>query len=102
MPKSADQMNRYQSLINLIFFKHWKKGVREFVFERHEIESGAKHLKIVLPKNIGDAVYSMRYRTPLPKSVAQTQPKGFEWVIEGAGRSKYRFKLVPMARIRPG
>ena len=93
--------NRYQALIELIFFNHWKAGTKQFVFLRQEIESGAQRLGIQLPKNIGDAVYSIRYRTPLPASVSETQPKGFEWIIEGAGKSKYRFKLVQASRILP-
>jgi hypothetical protein len=31
----------------------------------------------------------------------ETQPKGSEWIIEGAGRSLYRFKLVAATRIVP-
>jgi hypothetical protein len=30
-----------------------------------------------------------------------TQSVGREWIIEGAGRSKYRFRLVPATRIKP-
>ncbi len=75
--------------------------MREFVFLRSEIEDAANQLKLALPKNQGDAVYAIRYRTPLPKAVIDAQPKGFEWIIEGAGRAKYRFKLVPANRIRP-
>jgi hypothetical protein len=30
-----------------------------------------------------------------------TQPSGQEWVIEPAGRARYRFKLVPATRILP-
>ncbi len=56
---------------------------------------------IVLPRNLGDVIYSIRYRTPLPESVLATQPPGSEWIIEGAGRSRYRFKLVRVNRIEP-
>ncbi|HVU06823.1 MAG TPA: endonuclease [Candidatus Paceibacterota bacterium] len=100
MPESKET-SRYKAIIGHIFRNHWKKGIREFVFVRPEIEDAAKKLSIALPKNVGDAVYSIRYRTPLPSSIVDTQPKGLEWIIEGAGRSKYRFKLVPATRIRP-
>ena len=46
-------------------------------------------------------VYSIRYRVPLPERVRDTQPKGREWIIEGAGKSRYRFKLVNATRIAP-
>jgi hypothetical protein len=101
MPKPGVETNRYKAIIERIFFAHWKKGTREFIFLRSEIEDAATQLKMILPKNFGDAVYSIRYRTPLPNSVVDSQPKGLEWIIEGAGKGKYRFKLVPANRIRP-
>ena len=97
----STETNRYKALIEQIFSNHWSKGATAFEFHRDEIKQTAKHLKIVLPDNIGDVPYSFRYRTPLPNSIIETQPKGLEWIIEGAGRSRYRFKLVPATRIRP-
>ena len=55
----------------------------------------------VAPKNIGDVIYSSRYRNALPAKVVATQPDGQEWIIEGQGRARYRFRLVPEARIVP-
>ena len=95
------QPNRYKALIEKIFFAHWTKGCKEFGFERAEIKAAAQTLRIKLPDNIGDVPYSFRYRIPLPASIINTQPKGLEWIIEGAGKSKYRFKLVPATRVRP-
>ena len=93
--------NRYRAIIETIFFAHWKLGESEFEFERKEIVAAAKKLKIALPQNLGDVVYSMRYRTPLPPKILDTQTVGREWIIEGAGRSRYRFKLAPGTRIKP-
>ncbi len=56
---------------------------------------------IALPKNLGDIVYSLRYRSPLPPGILDTQPEGREWIIEGAGRARYRFRLVAETRIVP-
>ncbi len=95
------ETNRYKVLIKHIFFDHWTKGKTEFEFARDEIKQTARSMKIVLPDNVGDVPYSFRYRIPLPESILETQPKGLEWIIEGAGRSRYRFKLVPATRIRP-
>ena len=61
----------------------------------------ASELGIRLPKNLGDVIYSIRYRTPMPDSILKIQPRGMEWIIEGAGRSKYVFKLVRINRIVP-
>lgn len=101
MAKKAKTPNRYHAIFEHIFRAHWKKGVREFEFLRPEIEQAAAALKIVLPKNVGDVLYANRYRTALPKLITDTQPEGSEWIIEGAGRAKYRFKLVAATRIRP-
>lgn len=95
------ETNRYKAIIETVFFAHWKKGATEFEFERQEIVDTAARLKIDLPRNLGDVVYSIRYRTPLPTKVLETQSSGLEWIIEGAGRSRYRFKLVPATRIKP-
>lgn len=100
MAKGSVQ-NRYGTLIEHIFFDHYGDGITEFEFERTEFETKAAELGIVLPRNLGDVVYSIRYRTPLPGRVLQTQPEGQEWIIEGAGRSRYRFKLVQATRIVP-
>lgn len=93
--------NRYQSLISRIFFEHYRDGEAEFEFEREELEHGAEALGIKLPKNLGDVIYSFRFRNPLPDNILSTQPSGMEWVIEGAGRAAYRFKLVTINRILP-
>jgi hypothetical protein len=93
--------NRYQALIEGIFFDLYAKGLTTFEFDRVEIETKAKELDIELPKNLGDLIYSFRFRSALPERILATQPKGREWIIEGAGRARYRFKLVTETRIRP-
>lgn len=97
----APSTNRYKALIESIFFDHWREGVEVFEFARADIKAKATELEIILPDNIGDVPYSFRYRVALPDRIVETQPKGREWIIEGAGRSQYRFKLVPATRIRP-
>ncbi len=54
-----------------------------------------------MPDNIGDIIYSFRFRTALPQAIVVTQPKGLEWIIEGKGKSRYSFRLVPATRIKP-
>lgn len=93
--------NRYQAIIEKIFFNGYKKGVTEIAFERTELTVAAKTLGIELPRNLGDVIYSIRYRVPLPGAVLTTQTPGMEWVIEGMGVSRYAFKLVRVNRIAP-
>jgi hypothetical protein len=102
MAKSTEPSgNRYQRLIEKVFFDHYRSGMREVRFDRDELVSGAKELGFDLPKNLGDVVYSVRYRTPLPARLVDLQPRGFEWIIEGVGRSKYAFRLAKISRIAP-
>ncbi len=93
--------NRYQQLFEKIFFDRYSEGAVELNFEREDIEHAAKDLNIKLPKNLGDVVYSFRYRNPLPDNILKTQPEGQEWIIEGVGRAQYAFKLVKISRIIP-
>jgi hypothetical protein len=64
-------------------------------FEREDIVLFANKLKINLPKNLGDLVYSFRYRAAFPETIQSSAGKGETWIIRPAGRSKYRFVLVP-------
>ena len=100
-----EKENRYSQLLEHIFFDKdfgaYKKGIRTIEFEREDLERAANVLRIKLPKNPGDVIYSFRYRTSLPRTILATQPKGTEWVIDGAGRARYRFSLLPSNRILP-
>ncbi len=95
------KQNRYEVLIERIFFDRYKQDIAEFEFPREAIESTAAELGIKLPKNPGDVLYSFRFRNDLPAKIVNTQPSGMEWIIELAGRANYRFSLVKLNRIVP-
>lgn len=97
----AEEKNRYNKLIEAIFFKYYKEDDSEVGFERSDINRAAEKLKIVLPKNLGDVLYSFRYRTQLPDSILAKAPEGSEWVIRAAGRARYKFVLVTKSAITP-
>ena len=98
----SEKMNRYQALIDKVFFDRFFEGAAELVFHRDEIEKAAAALGIDRVKNLGDVTYSFRHRNPLPQSILDTQPEGREWIIEGAGKGRYKFKLATTAsRIVP-
>lgn len=106
MPRVADssdasRSNRYKILIERIFLDRYGEGVEEIAFERADLVEAAKMLGMELPKNLGDVIYSVRYRTPLPEAVLATQTADTEWIIEGAGRSRYVFRRVRVNRIVP-
>jgi len=89
----ADTANRYQQIIEHIFSEKFIAGMCEVSFQRDDIISAAHELGIVLPKNIGDVLYSYRFRIPLPDSIQQTAPSGKRWAIELAGHGLYKFSL---------
>jgi len=89
----ADTINRYQRIIEYIFTTYYAKGIREVPFQREDIVSAAHELGIALPKNLGDVLYSYRFRIPLPDSIQQSAPPGERWVILLAGHGLYKFSL---------
>lgn len=95
------ESNRYAKILEAIFIKRFRKGVTEIEFERTEFGKVAENLGIVLPKNLGDVLYSFRYRTALPKSITSKAPKGYEWIIRPAGKGKYKFVTAKQANIVP-
>lgn len=99
MPKK--QKNRYDAIIEQIFARHYSVRETSFTFTREEIEEAATELAIKLPKNIGDVPYSFRYRNDLPEAIRKTASEGYEWIIEGMGKAKYRFRQSKANRIIP-
>ena len=100
-PAAAAGKNIYKTLIQKIFFDRYTPGATVLPFERTDIEDAARALDVRLPKNIGDLVYSLRYRMRMPDAILATQSEGMEWIIEGRGRAKYAFKLARINRIGP-
>jgi hypothetical protein len=101
MAKAAPTENRYRTLIEKVFFDRFRKGDSRVEFERDQLIATARRLGIAVPKNLGDVIYSIRYRMKLPEAVLKTQPSGMEWIIEGVGTAKYAFVLVKLNRIVP-
>jgi hypothetical protein len=87
--------------LEAIFHAKYEPGQREVAFERLDISTFAADLKINLPRNIGDLIYSFRYRTPLPESIRDLAPQGETWIIRPAGRARYRFVLVADSPLVP-
>ncbi len=85
----------YSQIIEKIFFSRYKAGMREVDFKREDIVRFAGELDIALPKNLGDVIYSFRYRKELPESIRALAVEGEIWIIRPAGRAKYCLCLVP-------
>lgn len=93
--------NRYNQLIEKIFFDQYVKGDKKVKFFRSDIEDAANSLKIDLPKNLGDVIYSFRFRIKLPARINNLAGKNEEWLIKLAGRGIYCFSLEPKLEIKP-
>jgi hypothetical protein len=97
----ADGKSVYSQIIARVFSDNHTRGAKRVAFGRAEIEGAAKALRLACPKNLGDVVYSFRFRAALPESIAATAPAGQQWVIVGEGDAKYSFTLFSGARIAP-
>ena len=93
--------NRYSKIILEIFRAKYEDGQDEVAFVREDIVTFARKLNIELPKNLGDVIYSFRYRADLPADILSEAPDGKTWIIRSVGRSKYSFALVSDAPLAP-
>jgi len=97
----AAKENRYSRLIEHVFFEHHEPGAISVEFRRSDLAEAARTLGIPLPKNLGDIIYSFRYRSTFPNSIREIAPEGQQWIIRPAGKAKYRFELASASRITP-
>ncbi len=93
--------NRYLQIIEEIFKGKFHAGLRQLFFDRDDLVRVAKNLKIKLPDNLGDIIYTFRYRVDLPSSILSKAPEGEHWIIRPAGRSRYCFALVRQSKFTP-
>ena len=90
-----------QQIIEWIFAQRHNPGDGHVTFTRDDLISAAAALGAPRPKNLGDIVYSLRYRVPLPDSVRRTAPPGREWAIFPGGNAVYTLRTVPFNLIEP-
>ena len=90
-----------QQIIEWIFAEHHNPGDDQVTFTRDDLIAAAVALGAPRPKNLGDIVYSLRYRVPLPDSIRQTAPQGREWAIFPGGNAVYTLRTVPFNLIEP-
>ena len=97
MPRS----NIYAAIIEEIFHSKFRKGMTQVDFERSDISAAARRRGVQRPSNVGDVVYSARYRGNIPESVQSTATRGREWIIRGTGSGRYSFVLTRPLRLAP-
>ena len=57
-----------RALIEKIFFDRHAEGANALEFTRQEMKDAAADLGIAPPDNLGDTIYSFRFRTDLPRA----------------------------------
>lgn len=93
--------NRYARILEYVFLANYRPGASTVAFGREELERASAALEIELPKNLGDLIYTFRFRGELPESIQQKAPKGKSWVIRLAGRSRYCFAAAVSTSVVP-
>lgn len=102
-PKPEVKLNRYWAIIEFIFLPKYRQAPKalQIDFTRNELVEAATALKIALPKNLGDIIYAIKFRSGMPPSIVATERDGLKWIIDGTGRATYRFRLARIAEIEP-
>ena len=93
--------SRYSSLIEAIFLDKYHEGDTVVPFQRDDLVKYSAKLGMPVPKNIGDVLYSFRYRAKMPDAIVAKAPENKQWVITGVGSASYVFKLCNMSNVLP-
>ena len=91
----------YNAIIEKVFLDRYRPRDPEVGFVRDDLIAAAQDLGVAVPRNLGDVLYTFRYRRPLPKAVLETAPPDKEWTIRGASQAAYTFRLVGVNRVVP-
>ena len=87
-------MVKYDDIISGIFFDRYEAGATSVRFERNDLATKAHQLEIAIPKNLGDIIYTYKYRKRLPQEIINTEPESFYWLIKNVGTAQYEFVLT--------
>jgi|SRR6266850_1211058 len=101
--KKSKKKEDYKKIILEIFQKHYSPQKTHFTFTRPELLQAAAKIGLKVEegddeesttKNIGDVVYTYRFRREFPKEILDTAPVGKMWIIIGRGDAVYEFRLI--------
>ena len=93
--------SKYEQIIEKIFWQNYSDGDVKVPFEREQLVMAGQELGFDRIKNLGDIIYSFRFRRKLPVSILETQPSGMEWLIYSVGIGQYEFQLLPELDLVP-
>lgn len=92
---------KYDSIIRKLFFDGLNKRRRVSRFRRADIQATASAVGVEPPQNPADLIYYYRHRAPLPEDITALLKPGEEWVIIGADRDHYEFRVVKAVSVKP-
>jgi len=101
--KAKSKKEDYKKIITEVFLRHYSPGKTRFTFTRSELLAAAARAGVQIldaedeesmTKNIGDVVYTYRFRREFPKEIRETAPDKRMWIIIGKGDALYEFRLI--------
>ena len=98
---NRSERNTYTSIILKIFEDRYEAGSESVPFNRDDIISAAESQGLEVPRNLGDVVYTFRYRSPLPEEIQATATQERMWIIRPAGVGQYQFDQVSEVNLSP-
>src|SRR5258705_3960581 len=90
---ASEKEARYDAVVSELSRRNYNSKSNSFAFERSELLDIIQTLKLVSIKNLGDVLYTYRFRREFPLSIRKTAAPGLEWAIKLAGRGRYKFRL---------
>jgi hypothetical protein len=90
--------NKYRAALETLFFSKYRQGLDKIEFSRDDLRDAAREHHI---SNLGDVLYSIRYRADLPERIAATCEPGTTWYVFGTGTGRYVFRKSPVIEIAP-
>jgi hypothetical protein len=94
-------MNKYDKVIERVFFNNYTEGDIRVAFNREELADACEQLEIKRIKNLGDIPYTYRFRRELPQSLTDKLKDGSDWIIIGTGVGNYEFRQAQPGKINP-
>lgn len=101
MAKQPRKTAVYARILIEIFSSRYKAKDRIVEFEREDIRRTATMLGLKAPDNLGDVLYSFRYRRNLPEEIQKHAPKNHEWVLTTPTKSNYAFVARELSNLVP-
>src|SRR5438309_1048431 len=93
--KKKKKIGRYRRVIEHVFSQAYQLGMESIPFTREDLSAAGQSLGLVGVKNLGDLIYTFRFRQPMPLAIRKTAKQDHVWIIRLSGSAKYRFSMIP-------